>query len=116
YSSNKFVADASVAYRKAGNYQDGNNDVVNHSQYRKFNSYLGLAYKTSELSSIRVDAIFDQANDVGFPALPMDLWLSRAIITSAAYKLLFDDGLFKVRYSKVYFNAIEHCIDDTKRL
>lgn len=115
YSSNKFVADASVAYRKAGNYQDGNNDVVNYSQYGKFNSSLGLAYKTSELSSIRVDAIFDQANDVGFPALPMDLWLSRAIITSAAYKQLFEEGIFKVWDTKVYFNAIEHYMDDTKR-
>ncbi len=115
YSSNKFVADASVAYRKAGNYLDGNNEEVKHSQYRKFNSSLGLAYKTSDLSSIRVDAIFDQANDVGYPALPMDLWLSRAIITSAAYKQLFEEGLFKVWDTKVYFNAIEHYMDDTKR-
>lgn len=115
YSSDKFVADASVAYRKAGNYLDGNNEEVKHSQYRKFNSSLGLAYKTSDLSSIRVDAIFDQANDVGYPALPMDLWLSRAIIASVAYKQLFEEGLFKVWDTKVYFNAIEHYMDDTKR-
>ncbi|WP_313190075.1 TonB-dependent receptor [Sphingobacterium sp.] len=115
YSSDKFVADASVAYRKAGNYLDGNKEEVKHSQYRKFNSSLGLAYKTSDLSSIRVDAIFDQANDVGYPALPMDLWLSRAIITSASYKQLFEEGLFKVWDTKVYFNAIEHYMDDTKR-
>ncbi|OYD41115.1 TonB-dependent receptor plug domain-containing protein [Sphingobacterium cellulitidis] len=115
YSSEKFVADASVSYRKASNYFDGNNDEVKHSQYRKFNSSLGLAYKTSTLSSIRVDAIFDQANDVGYPALPMDLWLSRALITSAAYKQLFEEGIIKVWDTKVYFNAIEHYMDDTKR-
>lgn len=115
YSSDKFVADGSISFRQAGNYYDGNKDEVNHSQYNKFNTSLGLAYKTGPLSSVRVDAIFDQANDVGFPALPMDLWLSRAIITSAAYKQLFEEGLLRVWDTKLYFNAIEHYMDDTKR-
>lgn len=115
YSSDKFVADGSISFRKAGNYSDGNNDEVNHSQYNKFNTSLGLAYKTGPLSSVRVDAIYDKAKDVGFPALPMDLWLSRAIITSAAYKQLFEDGLLRVWDTKLYFNAIEHYMDDTTR-
>lgn len=115
YSSDKFVADGSISFRKAGNYYDGNNEVVNHSQYNKFNTSLGLAYKTNDLSSIRVDAIYDKAKDVGFPALPMDLWLSRAIITSASYKQLFEYGLVKVWDTKLYFNAIEHYMDDTTR-
>src|SRR5690606_2932139 len=60
-----------------------------------------------------VDAIFDVAKDVGYPALPMDLWLSRALITSVAYKQLFEEGLIRVWDSKIYFNAIEHYMDDT---
>ena len=115
YSDERLVADASVSYRKASNYLDGNNDVVNHSQYKKLNSSVGLAYKPNALSSVRIDAIYDQANDVGYPALPMDLWLSRAIITSAAYKRLFEDGLIRVWDTKLYFNAIEHYMDDTTR-
>ncbi len=115
YSSDKFVADGSISLRKAGNYYNGNNDEVNHSQYNKFNTSLGLAYKTSPLSAVRVDAIYDQAKDVGFPALPMDLWLSRAIITSAAYKQLFEEGLIRAWDSKFYFNAVEHYMDDTTR-
>lgn len=115
YSGDKFAADGSISFRKAGNYTAGNNKEVMHSQYNKFNTSLGMAYKTSPLSSVRVDAIFDRASDVGFPALPMDLWLSRAIITSAAYKQLFEDGLVRVWDTKVYFNAIEHYMDDTKR-
>jgi len=115
YSSDRFVADGSIAFRKAGNYYDGNSNVVNHSQYQKFNTAVGLAYKTGELSSVRVDAIYDKAKDVGFPALPMDLWLSRAIITSASYKQLFEDGLLRVWDTKLYFNAVEHYMDDTKR-
>jgi len=115
YSGEKFVADGSISYRKAENYTAGNNREVKHSQFGKFNSSLGLAYKTSELSSVRADAIFDMAKDVGFPALPMDLWLSRAIITSVTYKQLFKGGLVKAWDTKAYFNAIEHYMDDTKR-
>ncbi|MFB9052469.1 TonB-dependent receptor plug domain-containing protein [Formosa undariae] len=115
YSSDKLVADGSISYRKAENYSDGNDDEVNHSQFTKINSSLGLAYKTSELSSVRVDAIFDKAKDVGYPALPMDLSLSRALITSVAYKKFFEDKLLKVWDTKVYYNAIEHYMDDTTR-
>ncbi len=115
YASEKLVVDGSIALRKAGNYYDGIDAEVNHSQYQKFNTSLGLAYKTSPLSSVRVDAIFDRADDVGFPALPMDLWRSRAIITSAAYKQLFEDGWMRAWDTKLYFNAVEHYMDDTKR-
>lgn len=115
YASDKFVADASISYRNAQNYFDGNDKEVEHSQFKKFNTSLGLAYKISPLSSIRVDAIFDKAKDVGYPALPMDLSLSRALITSATYKQMFEKGLIRVLDTKFYFNAIEHYMDDTTR-
>ncbi|KAB1066566.1 TonB-dependent receptor [Tamlana haliotis] len=115
YSSDKLVVDASMSHRKADDYFDGNNDEVDHSQFTKFNTSLGVAYKTSDLSSLRVDAIFDKAQDVGYPALPMDLSLSRALITSATYKQFFENKLLKVWDSKVYYNAIEHYMDDTTR-
>ncbi|WP_047246988.1 TonB-dependent receptor plug domain-containing protein [Maribacter thermophilus] len=115
YSGDKLVVDGSVSYRRAQNYTDGNNDEVEHSQYKKFNASLGVAYKTSPLSSVRVDAIFDKAKDVGYPALPMDLSLSRALITSVAYKRFYEDGPIKVWDTKIYFNAIEHYMDDTTR-
>ncbi|MCI2230014.1 TonB-dependent receptor [Polaribacter sp. MSW13] len=115
YSSDKLVVDGSISNRKAENYSDGNNEEVHHSQFEKLNASIGVAYKTSDLSSLRVDAIFDRAKDVGFPALPMDLSLSRALITSVAYKQFFEKGIVKVWDSKVYFNAVEHYMDDTTR-
>lgn len=115
FTNDKFVADGSVSYRKASNYFDGDNKEVNHSQFKKFNSSLGVAYKTSPLSSLRADVIFDMAKNVGYPALPMDLWLSRALITSANYKQLFKEGLVRIWDSKIYFNTIEHYMDDTTR-
>jgi iron complex outermembrane receptor protein len=115
YSGDKLAVDGSISFRKADNYYDGNNAEVNHSQYNKFNTAIGIAYKTSPLSSVRVDAIFDRAKNVGFPALPMDLWLSRAMITSASYRQLFNEGLIKSWDTKIYYNTIEHYMDDTRR-
>ncbi|SDI55926.1 TonB-dependent receptor plug domain-containing protein [Chryseobacterium jejuense] len=115
YSGKKLVVDGSISFRKAQNYYDGNDAEVNHSQYNKFNTGIGIAYKTSPLSSVRIDAIFDMAKNVGFPALPMDLWLSRAMITSASYKQLFNEGLIKSWDTKIYYNTIEHYMDDTRR-
>ena len=115
YSGNRFVIDGSISYRKAGNYDNGNGDEVKHSQFTKFNTGLGVAYKTGPLSSLRVDAIFDMAKNVGFPALPMDLWLSRAMITSASYKQLYKESLIKSWDTKIYFNTIEHYMDDSNR-
>lgn len=115
FSSDRFVADGSISFRKAGNYTDGSSQEVKHSQFQKFNSSLGLAYKTGNLSSLRLDAIYDKAKDVGYPALPMDLWLSRALISSLSYKRLFEEGVLRVWDSKIYFNAVEHYMDDTKR-
>ncbi|SMC77852.1 iron complex outermembrane recepter protein [Chryseobacterium sp. YR221] len=115
YSGNKLAVDGSISFRKADNYYDGNDAEVNHSQYNKFNTAIGIAYKTSPLSSVRVDAIFDRAKNVGFPALPMDLWLSRAMITSASYRQLFNEGLIKSWDTKIYYNTIEHYMDDTRR-
>src|SRR5690606_17807525 len=36
-------------------------------------------------------------------------------ITSASYKQLFQHGLIRVWDTKVYYNAVEHYMDDTKR-
>ncbi len=115
YARHNFAADGSISYRKAENYSDGHTDEVSHSQFKKFNSSLGLAYKTSSLSAVRIDAIFDMAKDVGYPALPMDLWLSRALITSVSYKQLFEQSWIKAWDTKIYFNAVEHYMDDTSR-
>src|SRR5699024_8669129 len=107
FSTNKWATDATFSYRKADNYYDGKDNEVKNSQFNKINSSLGVAYKSSAFSSLRFDAILDVAKDVGFPALPMDLWLSKALITSLSYtQLLFGKENY-IWNTKTYFNTIE---------
>lgn len=115
FSNYKWATDAAFSFRKAENYYDGEGNEIKNSQFKKINTSLGVAYKTSAFSSIRFDAILDIAKDVGYPALPMDLWLSRALITSLHYTKLLNGDKNKVWNTKTYFNAIEHYMDDTTR-
>lgn len=115
FSNEEWVVDGTISYRKTDDYKAGNSIEVPHSQYKKFNTSFGVGYKMGPLSSIKLDAIFDLAKDVGYPALPMDAWLARALITSANYKQLYEEGLLRVWDTKFYFNAVEHYMDDTTR-
>src|SRR5690606_20950627 len=72
-------------------------------------------YKLAEEKSISATLIFDEANDVGYPALTMDVSLARAVIGSVSFNqdTLFGD--FTSWESKLYYNNIKHTMDDTKR-
>lgn len=114
YSSSTFYMDGDIIYRKAGNYFDGNGNEVGFSQYGKYNFSANGGYKVNEEGKLAATLIFDEARDVGYPALPMDVSLAKALITSVGYeqdKL----GTFRDWKSKLYFNKVTHVMDDSKR-
>lgn len=111
-SGKKWAARASGAYRKAANYMAGGNKIVNHSQYEKFNTHVGLNYQLNQKNYVIADAIIDQGMNIGYPALPMDVSLARAFITSLTHRKKHFRGVFE---SKIYYNKVSHQMDDTKR-
>ncbi|MCP4882680.1 MAG: TonB-dependent receptor plug domain-containing protein, partial [Flavobacteriales bacterium] len=115
FSEEKYFVNTDVIYRKSGNYSAGGNAEVLFSQYEKFNISATGGYKTSEKGAVIGSLIYDRANDVGYPALTMDVSLARAVIGSVAYehKELTDD--ISRWESKLYLNSIKHVMDDTNR-
>jgi len=115
FSEEKYFVNTDVIYRKSGNYSAGGNTEVLFSQYEKFNISATGGYKTSEKGAVIGSLIYDRANDVGYPALTMDVSLARAVIGSVAYehKELTDD--ISRWESKLYLNSIKHVMDDTNR-
>ncbi|MCP4884561.1 MAG: TonB-dependent receptor, partial [Flavobacteriales bacterium] len=115
FSEEKYFVNTDVIYRKSGNYSAGGNTEVLFSQYEKFNISATGGYKTSEKGAVIGSLIYDRANDVGYPALTMDVSLARAVIGSLAYehKELTDD--ISRWESKLYLNSIKHVMDDTNR-
>jgi iron complex outermembrane receptor protein len=115
YSDEKFYLNTDAIYRKAENYYAGNDKEVLFSQFEKYNFSINSGYKLAEDKSISATLIYDEANDVGYPALTMDVSLARAVIGSVSFNqdTLFED--FTNWESKLYYNNIKHTMDDTKR-
>src|SRR5690606_7712689 len=115
YSDEKFYFNSDVIYRKADNYKAGGGKEVLFSQFEKYNFSLNSGYKLAEDKAISATLIYDEASDVGYPALTMDVSLARAVIGSLAFTQDTLFGTLSKWDSKVYYNTIKHVMDDTKR-
>ncbi|SRX74534.1 TonB-dependent receptor [Aequorivita antarctica] len=115
YSDEKFYLNTDAIYRKAYNYYAGGDKEVLFSQFEKYNFSINSGYKLAEDKSISATLIYDEANDVGYPALTMDVSLARAVIGSVSFNQDTLLGNFTNWESKLYYNNIKHTMDDTKR-
>lgn len=115
YSDENFYFNTDVIYRKADNYKAGGGQEVKYSQYEKYNFSVNSGYKLADDKSITASLIYDEARDVGYPALTMDVSLARAVIGSIGYNQDTLFGEFNNWESKVYYNTIKHVMDDTTR-
>ncbi|WP_420399609.1 TonB-dependent receptor [Flagellimonas sp.] len=115
YSNEQFYLDTDIIYRKADNYVDGNGEEIAYSQFEKYNLSANAGYKVAEGKQLLASFIFDEARDVGYPALPMDVSLARAFIGSVSWEQSNFIGDFEQWETKLYANSITHVMDDSQR-
>lgn len=121
YAAKSFYIDTDFMFRDAGNYTDGNGQEVLFSQFRKFNVSATSGFSFDENKLLEGSIIYDKATDVGYPALPMDVSLAEALITSLKYEYVPTSGKIASNLTmtnwetKMYYNTITHKMDDTKR-
>ncbi|WP_299556639.1 TonB-dependent receptor [Seonamhaeicola sp.] len=115
YSGKKFYFDSDAIFRKSDNYDAGGANEILYSQFQKYNLSLQTGYKLSSGQTLETNIIYDKATDVGYPALPMDVSLAEALITSITHSYKSDSTTIKSLESKLYFNTITHIMDDSKR-
>ena len=115
YSNEQFYLDTDIIYRKADNYVDGNGEEIAYSQFEKYNLSANAGYKVAEGKELLASFIFDEARDVGYPALPMDVSLARAFIGSVSWEQSNFIGDFEQWETKLYANSITHVMDDSQR-
>ncbi|MEZ4971066.1 MAG: TonB-dependent receptor [Flavobacteriaceae bacterium] len=115
YSDSHFYVDTDIIYRRAGNYFAGGDEEVEFSQFEKYNFSANGGFKIAEDQSLTASLIYDEARDVGYPALTMDVSLARAIIASVGFEQDALWGSLSNWKSKLYFNKVTHVMDDTKR-
>ena len=115
YSGEKFFINTDGIFRKSDNYTAGGNQEILYSQFQKYNISLQTGYKLSDKNSVEGLLIYDRATDVGYPALPMDVSLAKATITSLSHIYKNDSTNLKRWETKLYYNTITHTMDDSKR-
>lgn len=115
YASDKLFTDIDLMYRDANNYDAGGGDAVEYSQFTKYNLSVTTGYQFKENKSLEASFIFDEAKDVGYPALPMDVSLARAFIGSLEYIYTPEEKLYNEWKTKVYYNDVTHIMDDSQR-
>ena len=115
YADSLFYIDTDVMFRDAENYKAGNNEEIEFSQFRKLNFSATSGYKLTKNKSIEASVIYDKATNVGYPALPMDVSLAEALITSLKFNYNPKSAQIDNWETKLYYNTITHTMDDTKR-
>ena len=111
-SGHRAYANIGAFYRHADNYKVGGGDVLQFSQFQKVNVFTNTGLRLTEKDLVEATFIFDRADDVGYPALNMDVAKAVGLITSLSYKHLFAKASWE---TKAYYNHITHEMDDTKR-
>ena len=115
YGNTRFFINTDFLFRDADDYQAGGGEEVLYSQFQKYNFSVSTGYKVGKYGAVLGTLIYDRANDVGYPALTMDVSQAKALITSLSYRHKNPDHFVQDWETKVYFNIIEHVMDDTQR-
>lgn len=115
YAGNRFFTDVDFMLRDAKNYKAGGSKDVLYSQFSKYNISATAGLKINDHQNITAAVIYDNATDVGYPALTMDVSSAKATIASLEYIRHHISSSIKQWESKIYFNQITHVMDDTQR-
>ncbi len=115
FSNSKFFVNADAIYRKSDNYTAGGDVEIKYSQYEKYNVSTIAGLKINKNGAIIGSVIFDNATNIGYPALTMDVSSAKALITSVSYLQKNSNSRVTEWETKFYMNTITHVMDDTKR-
>lgn len=115
FSSKRIAFLVNGTYRKSDNYYDGNGTEIKYSQYEKWNASANLEVKISKKHKLGLVYMQDEGYNIGYPALTMDVAYAKAKITSLGHEYHSNDRVLRHWESKLYWNFIDHAMDDTKR-
>lgn len=116
--------DASVknhAFRFAGSFKQsndliaGNDSTVSNSGFSKLNMNLAYRIRTKSHNIFDLNYIFDDARDVGYPALLMDATQARANMLRLQYDWKEKHSQLSSTSLLVYANEVNHWMDDYSR-
>lgn len=112
YSYGRFDILSSFSLRNSSDMMAGNSELLSNSGFYKHNAKFNIRYRDSDKITHDLEYIFDKSKDVGYPGLIMDT--RNTDMHSISYNLKMIDELDNHNI-KIYFNRIEHLMDDYDR-
>lgn len=115
YSTKRWALLVNGIYRKADNYHAANRKEILFSQFEKWNAGANLMIALNEKNRLALDYIQDEGYDIGYPALTMDVGFAKAYISALTHTFENNSNVLRRIETKLFFNFIDHAMDDTKR-
>ncbi len=115
YSTKRWALLVNGIYRKADNYSAAQGKEILFSQFEKWNAGANLMVGLNENNQISLDYIQDEGYDIGYPALTMDVGFAKAYISALTHTFTNNTKKLRRLETKVFFNFINHTMDDTQR-
>lgn len=105
----------SGSFKHADDFVAGGDSTISNSGFGKLNLNLAYRYKTHSGNTLDVNYIFDDARDVGYPALLMDA--TRALANMLRVQYNWNEPGTDVANTSllIYANSIDHEMDDYDR-
>jgi iron complex outermembrane receptor protein len=114
-SREKWAFRSSGTYRNHDSYRAGDGNIVPFSQFSKVNLHSVFKYEPDPNNIIRLDFLLDDAFDVGYSALPMDVARAQARMFSVEYRKPLTGSKLSNLKTKLYYNSVYHLMDDSSR-
>ncbi len=115
YARSAWAARGTFSIKESGDFYAGGRTRIINSGYHKINYKFDFSRKFGRNQLLELSFIGDDARDIGYPSLLMDA----ARATSQIYRVEHHwDSPFpgiQSMSSKIYFNRIDHWMDDDKR-
>ncbi len=102
-------------YRSSGDYKTGSGSRVNYSGYNKINLTNSHIFKPNDNLEFTAEILYDFAWDIGYPALTMDVKTAEAFIAGIGFKTREPFNNINSIEGKVYYNFVNHLMDDSHR-
>lgn len=102
-------------YRKAEDYTAAGGETIPFSGYEKFSFNMGLLKQLRGTTQLLMELISDDAWDVGYASLPMDVGYARMRMLGLTIKTSGLKSYLPRMEWKVYGNLVDHWMDDSKR-
>ena len=104
---------AAYTYRAADDYRAGGGALVSGSNFAKYNIITSGSWNVSDADEVSVDAIYDLATFIGYPALLMDTRRAEALIGAITWDHEWNGTVSTS--TKLYANGVDHVMDDFSR-